>query len=108
MRKREEEGPGPVRRMRSGGSSEVVLEESAAAPLYQQLHDRLRAQITGGQLEAGARLPSTRVLATQLGVSRTTTALAYELLLLEGYVVSRVGGGTRVARPRPHPLKAAP
>jgi len=92
--------------VRSGGSSEVVLEEVAAAPLYQQLHDRLRAQITGGQLEAGARLPSTRVLATQLGVSRTTTALAYELLLLEGYVVSRVGDGTRVARLRPDQLEA--
>src|SRR5262249_60376892 len=92
--------------MTSGRSSEVVLDGRAVAPLYQQLHDRLRAQITGGQLEAGARLPSTRVLAAQLGVSRTTTALAYELLLLEGYVVSRVGDGTRVARQRPDRLEA--
>jgi GntR family transcriptional regulator/MocR family aminotransferase len=66
-------------------------------PMYRQLHERLRAQILGGQLEAGSRLPSTRTLAAQLGVSRTTTALAYELLLLEGYVESRVGDGTRVA-----------
>src|SRR5262245_13253375 len=92
--------------MTSGRSSEVVLDGRAVAPLYPQLHDRLRAQITGGQLEAGARLPSTRVLAAQLGVSRTTTALAYELLLLEGYVVSRVGDGTRVARLQPDRLEA--
>src|SRR5215472_15133358 len=105
-RRREEEGRRPVSCVRSGGSSEVVLEEVAAAPLYQQLHDRLRAQITGGQLEAGARLPSSRVLATQLGVSRTTTALAYELRHLEGYVVSRVGDGTRVARLRPERWEA--
>src|SRR5262244_1034571 len=106
VRRREEKSPRPVKRVKSGRSSEVVLDERAAAPLYQQLHDRLRAQITGGQLEAGARLPSTRVLAAQLGVSRTTTALAYELLLLEGYVVSRVGDGTRVARQRPDQLEA--
>src|SRR5262249_8718157 len=97
MRRREEEGRRPGSRVRSGRSSEVVLDERAGAPLYQQLHERLRAQITEGQLEAGARLPSTRVLASQLGVSRTTTALAYELLHLEGYIVSRVGDGTRVA-----------
>jgi GntR family transcriptional regulator / MocR family aminotransferase len=71
--------------------------DASGGPLYRQLHDRLRAQILDGQLEAGARLPSTRALAAQLGVSRTTTALAYELLQVEGYVQSRVGDGTRVA-----------
>ncbi|MGH2478926.1 MAG: PLP-dependent aminotransferase family protein, partial [Ktedonobacteraceae bacterium] len=66
-------------------------------PLYRQLYERLRGSILAGQLEAGTRLPSTRVLASELGVSRTTTTLAYELLLLEGYIESRVGDGTRVA-----------
>jgi len=66
--------------------------------MYRQLYDRLRAQILSGQLEAGTRLSSTRNLAAELGVSRTTTALVYEQLLLEGYVESRVGDGTRVAR----------
>jgi GntR family transcriptional regulator/MocR family aminotransferase len=76
---------------------EVILDQHAPAPLYKQLYERLRAAILAGQLEAGARLPSTRGLASELGISRNTTALAYELLLLEGYLESRVGDGTRVA-----------
>ncbi len=80
---------------------EIILDQSASAPLYRQLYERLRAEILAGQLEAGARLPSTRVLASELGVSRNTTALAYEQLQLEGYIESRVGDGTRVARLQP-------
>ncbi len=80
---------------------EILLDQHASAPLYRQLYERLRSSILSGQLEAGVRLPSTRVLASELGISRTTTALAYELLLLEGYIESRVGDGTRVARLQP-------
>jgi GntR family transcriptional regulator / MocR family aminotransferase len=80
---------------------EIMLDQSASAPLYRQLYERLRGSILAGHLEAGTRLPSTRVLASELGVSRTTTALAYELLLLEGYLESRVGDGTRVAHLQP-------
>ena len=80
---------------------EIVLDQNALAPLYRQLYERLRGSILAGQLEAGTRLPSTRVMASSLGVSRTTTALAYELLLLEGYIESRVGDGTWVARLQP-------
>jgi len=80
---------------------EIMLDQNASAPLYRQLYERLRGSILTGQLEAGTRLPSTRVLASSLGVSRTTTALAYELLLLEGYIESRVGDGTRVAHLQP-------
>jgi GntR family transcriptional regulator/MocR family aminotransferase len=80
---------------------EILLDQHASAPLYRQLYERLRGSILAGHLEAGTRLPSTRVLASSLGVSRTTTALAYELLLLEGYLESRVGDGTWVARLHP-------
>ena len=83
---------------------EILLDQNAPVPLYRQLYERLRGSILAGQLEAGTRLPSTRVLASSLGVSRTTTALAYELLLLEGYLESRVGDGTRVARLQPEQL----
>ncbi|MDB5076306.1 MAG: PLP-dependent aminotransferase family protein [Chloroflexi bacterium] len=76
---------------------EFTLDQDASSPLYQQLFERLRAQILTGRLEARTRLPSTRVLAGTLGVSRTTTARAYEQLLLEGFVESKVGDGTRVA-----------
>src|SRR5215472_1837288 len=81
-----------------GGNAAIEINRNASTPLYRQLYDRLRTQILSGQLEAGTRLSSTRTLAAELGVSRTTTALVYEQLLLEGYVESRVGDGTRVAR----------
>lgn len=84
-----------------GKKSEITLDQNASMPLYKQLYERLRSEILTGQLEAGVRLPSTRVLASELGVSRNTTALAYELLLLEGYIESRVGDGTRVVRLQP-------
>ncbi|GHP00977.1 GntR family transcriptional regulator [Reticulibacter mediterranei] len=86
-----------VKRAKPGKRPEIILNQNDSIPLYRQLYERLRAEILAGQLEAGARLPSTRILASTLGVSRNTTALAYELLLLEGYIESRVGDGTRVA-----------
>lgn len=76
---------------------EVSLDLRSTVPLYRQVYERLRAQILAGQLEAGRRLPSTRSLAATLGISRSTTSLAYEILLQEGYIESRVGDGTRVA-----------
>jgi GntR family transcriptional regulator/MocR family aminotransferase len=86
------------------GKPEIILDQNASAPLYRQLYERLRGSILAGHLEAGTRLPSTRVMASTLGVSRTTTALAYELLLLEGYIQSRVGDGTWVAHLQPEQL----
>lgn len=83
---------GPVER------SKIVLDAGLSIPLYKQLYTRLRDEILAGQLQRGARLPSTRTLADELGVSRNTTALAYELLQLEGYLESRVGQGTVVSR----------
>lgn len=82
----------------------IILDQNEAVPLYRQLYKRLRDAILTGHLEAGTRLPSTRVLASTLGVSRTTTALAYEHLQLEGYIQSRVGDGTRVTHAQPEQL----
>lgn len=82
----------------TSNTPEIILDHHAATPLYRQLYERLQAAILTGQLEMGMRLPSTRVLASTLGVSRNTTALAYELLLMEGYIESKVGDGTRVTR----------
>src|SRR5262249_60925374 len=65
--------------------------------IYQQIYERLREGIVSGELAPAARLPSTRALATELGVSRRTALVAYEQLLAEGYVVGRVGSGTTVA-----------
>jgi len=73
-------------------------------PLTQALYDELRQSILGGQLLPGTRLPSTRALAEERGVSRNTVLNAYEQLLAEGYVEARVGSGTCVARALPEGL----
>jgi GntR family transcriptional regulator / MocR family aminotransferase len=86
---------------------EIRLDATSPMPLYKQLYERLRGAILTGQLERGARLPSTRALASELGVARMTTALAYQQLLLEGYLESRVGQGTVVARSLPATLMGA-
>lgn len=70
-------------------------------PLRDQLVRTLRGSILEGRLEPGAKLPSTRHLAVELGVSRTTTQAAYEQLLAEGYLDARHGSGTFVAADLP-------
>ena len=81
-----------------------TLDARATTPLHRQLYDALRAAILGGQLAAGARLPSTRALAARLAVSRNTVLDAYAQLLAEGYVEGQVGSGTFVARVLPDDL----
>ena len=79
-----------------------------------QLYRQLRAGIVDGRLAPGERLPSTRDLATQLGVSRKTTLDVFERLIAEGYLRARAGDGTFVAHemtglaPSPSPLSPSP
>jgi GntR family transcriptional regulator / MocR family aminotransferase len=75
----------------------LALNRSADVSLGHQVQEALRRAIRSGTLRSGERLPSTRQLADQLGVSRGLVVSAYEQLLAEGYVVSTVGSGTRVA-----------
>jgi GntR family transcriptional regulator / MocR family aminotransferase len=65
--------------------------------LTRQLYDQLRAGIVEGRLAANTRLPSTRDLAAQLGVSRKTTLDAFERLIAEGFLRTRAGDGTFVS-----------
>ena len=65
--------------------------------LHRQVYRALRAEILAHRFKPGARLPSTRALAAQLGVSRNVAMLAYEQLLGEGYAQARTGSGTIVA-----------
>lgn len=65
-------------------------------PLYQQIVEQIRAQVLGGQLAAGYRLPPERRLAESLGVNRTTVLNAYRELKAEGLIGSHVGQGTVV------------
>ena len=85
----------------------VPLEESSSTPLYYQVYQRLRAAILLGQLSPGTRLPSTRQMASDLGVSRNTMMSAFDQLIAEGYVEGRVGAGTFVSPTLPEELLEA-
>jgi GntR family transcriptional regulator/MocR family aminotransferase len=78
---------------------ELLLSVSREGPgtLGAQIEDRLRRAIRGGELHGGTRVPSTRDLARQLGVSRRIAVDAYAQLAAEGYLVLRQGAQPRVA-----------
>lgn len=67
----------------------IPLDSRSKKPLYEQIYSHIRAEIRNGSLKAGERLPSTRVLAEHLKVSRSTTQMAYDQLLAEGYMEAR-------------------
>lgn len=70
-------------------------------PLQLQIYESVRRAIVDGVLTPGARLPSSRELAGDLGISRLTAVLAFEQLAAEGYITSRAGAGTYVNRELP-------
>jgi GntR family transcriptional regulator / MocR family aminotransferase len=74
------------------------LKQDHSIPLYQQIYDHLRLAILEGQLKKGAKLPSTRALADELGVSRNTILNAYDQLAAEGYLERLEGKGTFVTQ----------
>ena len=74
----------------------VVLDRAARDSLRQQMYGQMAGAIWRGELLEGARLPSSRLLAKVLGVSRNTVVEVYERLLEEGLVVTRQGSGVRV------------
>ena len=71
-------------------------------PLFRQVYAGLRQSILSGALKSGGRLPSTRELAEQLGVSRTVALQAYDQLLAEGFAEGRGGSGTYVSEGLSH------
>jgi len=74
----------------------LPLDRDRPAPLAVQLADGLRDAATRGVLRVGHRVPSTRALADELGISRTVTAAAYDQLVAEGWLGPRRGAGTYV------------
>jgi GntR family transcriptional regulator / MocR family aminotransferase len=79
----------------------IDLPAKGSREVLRSLHRQLRAAIVDGRLQPGLRLLPTRLLARRLGISRNTVLAAYDLLLSEGYVVTRVGSGTYVAEVLP-------
>ncbi|MCW3068392.1 MAG: Transcriptional regulator, GntR family domain [Solirubrobacterales bacterium] len=81
----------------SGPELLLELDRDARRGLRAQLEDGLREAVRSGRLAAHLRLPATRALASDLGVSRRLVVDAYGQLLAEGYLVARHGAGTFVA-----------
>ena len=87
----------------------LIVLDRHGPPLHRQLEDALRAAVRDGRLAPGSRLPSSRTLAAELGLSRGVVSSAYEQLTAEGYLESRQGAPVRVAQavrqqaPRPQP-----
>jgi GntR family transcriptional regulator / MocR family aminotransferase len=75
----------------------LALDRERAEPLGAQLEHELRAAIRSGRLSPGERLPSSRRLARDLGVSRNLVLDCYLQLQAEGFPIARSGSGTRVA-----------
>ena len=75
----------------------IALDRRTRVPLQRQIYVSVRDAILGGRLPPGTRLPASRNLADDLGVSRTTVVLAYESLLTEGYITGRGSAGSFVA-----------
>src|SRR5687768_12894254 len=76
---------------------ELLLPAATAGGRGRAVEAALRTAIREGQLAPGLRLPSSRDLATQLGVARGTVTAAYGQLTAEGYLTTRRGSGTSVA-----------
>ncbi|MFF9122433.1 PLP-dependent aminotransferase family protein [Streptomyces sp. NPDC014889] len=81
----------------SGAGLDLHLEPDATAGRRAGLEKALRDAVRDGRLAPGTRLPATRRLAAELGISRGTAKAAYDQLVAEGYLTARQGSGTRVA-----------
>ncbi|KRE90968.1 hypothetical protein ASG87_02225 [Frateuria sp. Soil773] len=86
----------------------VAIDPDGGVPIYRQLSDWFRRAILDGHLRPGQRVPSTRSLAGELGISRISVLSAYDQLLAEGYLESFAGSGTRVAQAIPSDAWAVP
>jgi len=90
------------------GPGLLVALDREAGRLSAQIQARVRDAVRDGTLRVDERMPSTRHLATELGVSRGTVVEAYDQLVAEGYLRATVGSGTRVATAPEAPAPSAP
>jgi GntR family transcriptional regulator/MocR family aminotransferase len=100
--------PGVARAQHLGLDLLISVQREGNRPLREQLEQQLRDAIRRGVLRAGTPLPSTRVLAGDLSVSRGVVVEAYAQLVAEGFLVARTGSATRVAQVAHHDPPAPP
>jgi GntR family transcriptional regulator / MocR family aminotransferase len=82
----------------------IFWDDNSNLPMYRNICEAIRKAILRGELSAKTRLPSTRDLAKQLGVSRITVVNAFEQLFAEGYLEGKTGSGTFVAKELPETM----
>ncbi|MEF9922119.1 MAG: PLP-dependent aminotransferase family protein [Anaerovoracaceae bacterium] len=75
----------------------VQFDTNSRKPLYIQLYDYIKMEVLSGNMVTGEKLPSLRLLSKSLNISITTTELAYNQLLVEGYIISKPQSGFYVA-----------
>lgn len=90
-----------MKKVSSAISPILGVDRRASKPIHQQIYDAYRRAIVDRSLRSGQRVPSTRALASELGISRIPLLQAYGQLLAEGYFESRVGAGTVVSKSLP-------
>jgi len=86
----------------------ITLDRNSKLGLQEQLFREIREQILDGRLKAAAPVPSSRILAQQLNVSRNSVTFAYERLINEGYLITRPMVGTYVTTVLPEQAMSAP
>ena len=64
----------------------IPLKEDSRFPMYRQIYDHIKNEIQKGKMKAGEKLPSSRLLAKNLCISRSTVDMAYDQLSAEGYI----------------------
>ncbi len=75
----------------------IIINSSSMVPIYEQIMDQIKAQITAGDLKENDILPSVRTLAKELKISALTVKKAYDNLEQDGFTVTVHGKGTYVA-----------
>lgn len=92
---------------RDAGRRDIGRRDTGRRDAGRRIYALLRSQIADGTLQPGARVMSTRALAAELGVSRTTVTAVYEQLAAEGFLVTSTGRAARIALPLAASLPSA-
>src|SRR5262245_15903020 len=90
-----------MRRVAGALSPLIPIDRRAQTPLHRQVYDAFRASILERRLHPGQQVPSSRILANELGISRIPVLSAYSQLVAEGYFETRTGSGTYVSTSLP-------
>lgn len=85
----------------TGALASFTIDQQSPIPIYKQISRQIRMAVISGRLRSGTRLPATRTLASELGVSRNTIVSVFDDLISEGYIESKLGDGTYVSEALP-------